>query len=195
MNIEITLQNAHLKAKNLQSHHMTDAIQGFFSVLKGESVKYPVQPQASVAAPSTTITQAVITIPKPSAPVEKMHVTAVCTNEGTKSPKVLPKIDDQRSLNVSVAERVEAQQEQEHWKSGIKVDEDGTKRYRCYYWCDCGSKGKRYIHEYDELVSCRECGQEMYVEVATPNHQDNGLPKRDKFGNFFIARETAKISD
>ncbi|MEG0450931.1 MAG: hypothetical protein RR595_13830, partial [Lysinibacillus sp.] len=64
-----------------------------------------------------------------------------------------------------------------------------TKRYRCYYWCDCGSKGKRYIEIGHEYVNCRDCGEELLLEAATPNVQTNGLPERDNYGNFFIARE------
>jgi len=193
MNIEITLHNAHLKAENLQSNHMTDAIQGFFYVLNAGFNKESKQLTTAVQVEKST---PVSTTPKES--IEKVKPATVQTKldvDTSTIKKVLPKIDDHRSLNVSVAERVEAQQEQKHWETGIKVDEDGTERYRCYYWCDCGSKGKRYIHEYDEIVACRECGQEIYVEAATPNYQKNGLPERDKFGNFFIAREVATISD
>lgn len=193
MNIEISLQNAQLKAENLQDFHMTDVIKGFFSTLNGERQNQH-STKTIVVDPVQPLKKGENIIPLERSN-EKLNVTKMPENQDVGISKALPKINDHRSLSVSVAERVEAQQEQDHWKSGIKVDDDGTERYRCYYWCDCGSKGKRYIHEQDELVSCRECGNEIYVEAATPNYQDNGLPERDKFGNFFIARETATIND
>lgn len=188
MNIEISLQNAQLKAENLQDFHMTDVIKGFFSTLNGSS-KTQDSTQTIVIDPVQPIKNTEIIVPVEQS-IAKVNVTEVHVNPDTCIQKVLPKIDDHRSLNVSVAERVEAQQEQDHWKSGIKIDDDGTERYRCYYWCDCGSKGKRYIHKDSEIVTCRECEQEIYVEAATPNYQQDGLPERDNFGNFFIARET-----
>ncbi|WP_042472861.1 DnaD domain-containing protein [Bacillus ndiopicus] len=289
MKIEITLQQAHLKAENLQEMHMSDVIHGFFNVLTGGQKRLEQQqPQmvkphyATPFVPPTQPMDVIVPLIKAKSlagevssgkatesalrfykengfglltphiaegigkwvaqvgedlvikamklAVEKDIIRWAYVESALKSwtqeqakpseqpnltpaehivkerrvkqqvgiqplPKALPKIDADRTLQVSIAESLEAKEEQEHWKTGIKVEDDGTKRYRCYYWCDCCSKGKRYIHEHDEIITCRECGQELYVETATPNYQTNGLPERDKFGNFFIAREVATLNN
>lgn len=76
----------------------------------------------------------------------------------------------------------------EHWITGIKVDDDGTKRYRLHYWCSCGSKGKRYVPLETETIICRECEKELTVQPATDEEADGDIPVRDEFGNYFIAK-------
>ncbi|RKD22570.1 hypothetical protein BEP19_09930 [Ammoniphilus oxalaticus] len=75
----------------------------------------------------------------------------------------------------------------EHWDTGIKVDEDGTERYKCRYWCYCGKRGNRYIPLGTDVVHCHDCELEIDVEAATDEIKD-GIPARNDFGNFFEAR-------
>lgn len=77
----------------------------------------------------------------------------------------------------------------EHWKTGIKVDEDGTKRYKCHYRCKCGDKGNRYIPLDFDFIYCRACDAEIDVKPATTTGKvdADGAPERDAFGCFFTA--------
>lgn len=102
----------------------------------------------------------------------------------TNTPKQLSKINATRTLHTPIGDIVA----QKQWETGIKVREDGTKHYQAYYWCECGDKGKRYIAPTDTTLCCRACEQALVVEPATLT-KENGLPERDTFGNFFIARE------
>lgn len=198
MNIEINLLNATLKAGNMKDFHMTEVINGFFTTLKGESNTAVKTHEKPISTPKNDTPSTKIALKNIHSKTAE-EISKRLSEIAKKIPKTLPKINDERTLTVSVAEALEAKEEaepeQDHWKTGIKVDDDGTHRYRCYYWCDCGSKGKRYIEKDRETVTCRECDQELYVEGATPNYQDNGLPERDNFGNFFIAREALVDSD
>ena len=190
MNIEITLSNASLKAESLLDHHMQDAIHGFFATLNNQPLnkrkQFSVTPVANV--------QPGVTQKEPNRTEETKAQNQVQNQVQKQVPapsvsKVLPKIDGNRTLAVTIAETLEAKEVQEHWKTGIKVDEDGTKRYQSYYWCDCGSKGKRFVKKDAETLKCRECDQEIYIDPATLEVSNDGIPVRDKFGNFYIARE------
>lgn len=75
----------------------------------------------------------------------------------------------------------------EFWKTGIKYDEMGFPRYQTYYKCECGDKGKRYVYRESIDLSCRNCGQFINIEPATKKIDEDGLPYRDSFGNFFLA--------
>jgi hypothetical protein len=77
--------------------------------------------------------------------------------------------------------------EPEFYKTGIKVDEDGTKRYKCRYTCRCGKRGNHYIPLRTEEVCCHECGEVLDVLLATGGVNASGIPERDDFGNFYFA--------
>lgn len=87
-----------------------------------------------------------------------------------------------------IAGQSEQEDTPEHWRTGIKTDEDGTKRYKCRYFCECGGESNHYIPLETNWVDCRECGASMPVEEATSNVDENGVPERDGFGNFFVAK-------
>lgn len=93
------------------------------------------------------------------------------------------------TLNVPISEILESKQQiPEHWKTGV-INRDDKLHYRTKYWCDCGNEGKRYIPKDTKFVYCHECNQKLLVEPATLEFNDNGLPERDQWGNFYIARE------
>ena len=110
-------------------------------------------------------------------------------------PGKLPMVGSERSLLTSVGdvfkalENKQSDSQPEYYKTGIKVDDDGTKRYKVRFWCECGGRGNHYVPLGTESVSCRDCGNELEVEGATSFVDDDGIPDRDDFGNFFIARE------
>lgn len=70
--------------------------------------------------------------------------------------------------------------------TGIKIDPDGRKRYRCRYHCViCYQKGTHYIYEGSSEVRCHSCRVGMPVKAAHPE----GFPNRDTKGNFYRAGE------
>lgn len=82
----------------------------------------------------------------------------------------------------------------DHWITGIQIGTAGEKRYRTYYWCDCGNKGKRYIEVGTDQIHCHNCNKKIWVDPATlETDPDTNLPVRDAFGNFFIAREMVGV--
>lgn len=97
--------------------------------------------------------------------------------------------ESRSAFPVSETAKVAKAEEPEHWKTGIKVDEDGTKRYKCHYVCGCGSKGRRYIPLDFDFVYCRDCESELDVYPAAESVGTDGIPDRDGFGNFFVAGE------
>jgi ribosomal protein L37AE/L43A len=120
-------------------------------------------------------------------------------------PRQLPSIDWEHSEIVSVGEALQKALEAkksddedvpEHWHTGIKIDDDGTKRYRCRYECpSCGDKGKRYISLGTESIQCRACEKELKVVAATGMWDPTGVPVRDSWGNYFMATTTMEKED
>jgi hypothetical protein len=89
--------------------------------------------------------------------------------------------------HAAVTSHLTPKDEPEFYKTGIKVDEDGTKRYKCRYTCECGKKGNHYIPLKTVDVTCHECDYLLDVSLATGKVDALGIPVRDKNGNFFIA--------
>ena len=81
----------------------------------------------------------------------------------------------------------EAVDDQPEWvRTGVKVDSDGRKRYRCRYHCViCNHKGKHYIFEGSVDIKCHSCRKAMPVSSAHPE----GFPNQDTHGNFYRAGE------
>jgi hypothetical protein len=78
----------------------------------------------------------------------------------------------------------EVDDQPEFVRTGIKVDDDGRKRYRLHYKCvACFSRGTHYIYEESKRTWCHHCQHEMMVHYAHPE----GLPNIDMFGNFYRA--------
>jgi hypothetical protein len=98
----------------------------------------------------------------------------------------------EKSLKVAEEKPQEEQpnldNDQNYWETGIKIDDDGTKRYKCRYWCKCGSKKNRYIKLGTETIKCFDCLIPIDVMPATHNFDGDGVPEQDDFGNFFVAR-------
>jgi hypothetical protein len=113
-------------------------------------------------------------------------------------PRRLPIIDREHSEIVPVGLALQKALEKKSevpswWHTGIKVDGDGTRRYRCRYECPaCGDKGKRYIPLGTKTIQCRKCEAELKVVTATGMWDATGIPCRDTWGNFFIANELAE---
>ncbi len=77
----------------------------------------------------------------------------------------------------------QATNDQPEWvATGIKIDEDGTKRYRCRYQCPiCYHKGSHYIYDSSKETWCHSCRMRMKVSPAHPE----GFPNTDTHNNFF----------
>lgn len=72
----------------------------------------------------------------------------------------------------------------EHYITGVKVSENGNKRYKCRYICThCDTKENKYIEKYFEYILCRVCNKKMYVNWVEDNHN----AKQDNFNNFAYA--------
>lgn len=70
--------------------------------------------------------------------------------------------------------------------TGLKVDDDGRKRYRCRYHCViCNNRATHYIFEASTEIKCHSCRMPMPVKAAHPE----GFPNRDTKGNFYRAGE------
>jgi hypothetical protein len=108
----------------------------------------------------------------------------VATLEATKE-ELHPTVET--FAHASVTSHLTPKDEPEFYKTGIKVDEDGTKRYKCRYTCRCGKRGNHYIPLRTEEVCCHECGELLDVLLATGEVNDSGIPERDEFGNFYFA--------
>lgn len=113
-------------------------------------------------------------------------------------PRRLPFVDREHSNIVSVGEALQKAVAKKSevpswWHTGIKVDDGGTKRYRCRYECPaCGDKGKRYIPLDTKTIQCRKCEADLKVVTAVGMWDALGIPVRDSWGNFFIANELAE---
>lgn len=106
----------------------------------------------------------------------------------------LPLIGSERRENVSIGESLgeklikDNPEQPDYWKTGIKTDDNGRERYKLRYWCECGGKGNHYIPLGTEEVYCHDCNNIMVVENATNEFDYDGVPIRDDYGNFYIAR-------
>ncbi|WP_235615618.1 hypothetical protein [Brevibacillus reuszeri] len=70
--------------------------------------------------------------------------------------------------------------------TGIKIDGDGRKRYRCRYHCViCSNQATHYVFEGSVDVRCNSCRATMPVKSAHPE----GFPNRDTYGTFYRAGE------
>lgn len=76
----------------------------------------------------------------------------------------------------------------EYWVTGIKVNSEGKKKYKCRYWCECGSQSNHFVLPGTETIRCHECKSEIDVMPASFNFDGDGIPLRDNFGNFYVAR-------
>lgn len=198
--IEITKDNntSKLNIKGASKESENAIINGFFNIVRLAKV-----PQIK---PEPTINTLVDAKKVAERVVEQMdkQLNNIVEQKGDKNtndtpdierqiqrPRQLPLLGSEHRTTAKVGEVatiVVSDQQQEHWITGIKVDEDGTKRYRCHYWCPCGGKGKRYIPLETKTITCRDCEKELQVETATPEIGDDGVPGRDDFGNYYIAR-------
>lgn len=69
---------------------------------------------------------------------------------------------------------------------GVKVFEDGERKYQLFYICPesfCGHKGKRYVPKGTKWTFCHECNKRMAVDYAT----EEGEGFQDEYNNFYIA--------
>lgn len=76
----------------------------------------------------------------------------------------------------------------EHFITGIKYKE-GIPHYKCRYWCrNCGHQGTHYIGLTEQSTQCHACNTAHAVRPALDKLDPEGIPERDRFGNFFVAK-------
>ena len=72
-----------------------------------------------------------------------------------------------------------------HYHTGVK-EADGIKKYKCRYFCECGNERNQYIELGTKEINCHSC--DSIIDVYPAGKVDeSGVPKRDKWGNFYIA--------
>lgn len=71
----------------------------------------------------------------------------------------------------------------DHYKSGIILETDGTKKYKCRLHCECNNNQNVYIEPNEKNVECPNCNKNHKVR----NAKEQGFPIRDSWGNYFIA--------
>lgn len=103
-----------------------------------------------------------------------------------------------RTLNTPIGEHLDKAVERlpdrpEWYDTGIKY-KDGVPHYRLRYWCQnksCENQGNQYILLDDKEVECHNCKTKHKVRPTFGVVSDNGIPKTDRYGNFFRADELA----
>lgn len=194
MKLKIYLKNASLEAEQVQDHHVSSIISGFFNML-GLANEKPVTSVVEESSVSTTIQH----VPEDKhSPLKTLSTENHLQN--TRS-RTLPKVNGKRTLFTPIKEVAKIKQletngnkvREESKHLGIKVFDDGSERYQCKYWCDCGHEGKRWIKTTTKHVYCHECNGLILVESATPNANENGLPEQDRCGNYYIARQREEM--
>lgn len=181
MKIDIKLLNNTLVAEEVQAEQANKIIDGFFGILNNRSDTHPKE-----------ITTVVTTVNNGNTTAVAEKVTEIMKKEQPRQTltKTLPKIDDERRMNVSIGEIIGKEN-----FSNVRESEDGQKLYQTGYWCNCGHEGKRYIPETNDYTKCHQCGEKLLVEPATLDDDEYGIPVADKDGNFFIAREKYETED
>ncbi|WP_342557333.1 hypothetical protein [Lysinibacillus sp. FSL P4-0201] len=194
MKIEINVQDAHLKAEEIQENHVTSIIEGFFGVL---GVAKQNENNSSVFKPKNKPLINLGEAPPDYVPFQNVKTSAVVVppkiekEKNQQISKVLPKVNGERTLTTPISEmaKINCVSESESLNFGTKEFEDGQIKYQCKYWCDCGHTGKRWVSRSAVYAHCHECNSKLIVEPATPEFREDGLPVQDSFNNFFIARE------
>lgn len=179
MKIEISLLNNKISAEGVQGEQVNKVIDGFFNFLSGGATPAGNEQPVVKLEPSKAISK-----PISAVPTEPQHV--VKEEPKSESPsvsKVLPKINNQRTLNTKIGELVALT------PSNIRETDEGIKLYQTHYTCDCGHTGKRFIRETNDYTKCHNCGEKLLIEPATLEDDADGIPMSDIDGNFFIARE------
>lgn len=114
------------------------------------------------------------------------------------SPREVTLIGSDRSLTTSVGEKLieaagKSKNRPDWYDTGIKF-KDGVPHYRTRYWCQnsgCNLQGNQYILLTAETTECHGCGTVHKVRPALGDKRTDGVPNKDRFGNFFRADQLA----
>lgn len=182
MKIDIKLLNNTLAAEEVQAEQVNKVIDGFFGLLHACSdnnrtdMVTNIRPTVTLEAKNKTELDQKIT--------ETLKKETASQNPS----KVLPKINNERTLNVPIGEMINLA------PSNVREIDGSNKLYQASYHCDCGHSGKRFIPETNYYLKCHNCNDKLLVEPATLEQDENGIPKPDVEGNFFIARELYEVT-
>lgn len=181
-----------LEASVTNADHVTMALEGAFGVFNGQAtaikVEIPVAPSEPLnvkqAREVATAKNELKAIPTP-APAEKETQTS--------RPRAVELLNNNRSLQVPIAEVADLSNMPEWYETGIKL-KDGVPHYRTRYWCQndlCKNQGNHYVPLNATTTACHDCGLELELRPAIGIVGADGIPERDQFGNFFRADTTA----
>lgn len=204
-------KEASLQIDTSSEKERMNAIGGFFKFFEGTSTvnqsisPIPVDIKVETSAKKPLKQENKVTPPTPLPEKEKaerakavqLEKGIMVESESIVRPKQLPLVGSSRGSGVPIGEIIgygtkkdksKREEEPEFYRTGIKTDEDGTKRYKCRYWCKCGEKGNHYIPLGTTEIKCHSCDNSIPLKPATLEVNKDGVPGRDDFGNFFLAR-------
>lgn len=192
-----------LEASATNADHVSMALEGAFGVFgfsKQVQISTPIISAPLAATPTSTATpdslkakqarevaaakSEINTLAAPYTPASPIKEETPASR-----PKSVELLGSNRSLQVPIAEAAAFSDKPDWYHTGIKL-KDGVPHYRTRYWCQndaCLKQSNQYIPLDTETVECHDCGTEMKVRPAIGIVQSDGIPERDRFGNFFRA--------
>ena len=173
-----------IRLKDAPEDVAAETIHKFFSVI---------QPFVAVETIAEPVKQ--LYDPKQAAADVKAEIDRMIEADKKQESKTLKKklpIVGQENRSSFSMEDLLSEEEPSYFKTGIKEDESGRKRYKVRYECEeCGHRANHYIPSDVDTVKCHECDEVMFVEKAIKELKD-GEPQPNDFGNFYVAGELIK---
>lgn len=159
-----------LNVENLSEHNTASVINGVFSLFGAQAV-IAIGDDKSVEP---------LSVVQDSPKEEVVELPTVVSGFQVQSVE-LPKVAIEPT---TMEEALAATEKPEFFSTGVKLTEDGKKKYKCRYRCTkCANKGNHYIPQHIDAVECHECATTLQVKNAVI-----GEPmKRDSYGNFYVA--------
>ncbi|MEK3735489.1 hypothetical protein MKX64_24035 [Paenibacillus sp. FSL M8-0334] len=184
-----------MESTNTSDQHVVMALEGVFGIFGFEHERSPRQEiKFSSEAKMENPTKAVETLKEK----QSREVAAAKSEIASKlssaepplsRPRAVELLGSDRSLQVTIGEVVTLPDPPEWYETGIKVKE-GVPHFRTRYWCQnpkCRHQGNQYVPLEADTTECHECKTVMILRPATGIVGDDGIPERDRFGNFFRA--------
>lgn len=198
MNISVLLLGNEMKMEGISNSHVNKIIDGFFNTLQSiHSSSMPIkknilEPPINLEETKSTTFKTPISNSVGSAIQMKEEKPGVVVgSHNPVRPRQLPKINSERSLNMSIADIIS---EKDKHIANAQYNEDysikyieNEPHYRCSYHCEkCGHSGRRYVKKTYDFIRCHECNTKLTKELAVPGSQKL---EKDSDSNYFIARE------
>lgn len=205
-----------LETDSTTDEHVSIALRGAFGIFgleEQQEVKIPMpeiktgdpvkaitalrEKQArEVAAAKSEVVEKPILVSEPApvpAQAPPVHVP-VSVDYAPSRPRAVALLGSNRSLQVPIGEAAALPDQPEWYATGIKI-KDGVPHYRTRYWCQnskCNHQGNQYVPLEASETECHNCHTLMKIRPATGFVGDDGVPQRDRFGNYFRADKLAE---